>query len=68
MTSQASSTPSLAQQLHCMLHPTEGDRYKAYFKEELWSLEEFSSLMAGTIPNGFVGKKIFVNQAIRPSS
>ena len=41
--------------LYRSLYPTEDDRYKAYFKEELWSLEEFACLMAGTIPEVYQG-------------
>ncbi len=50
MIDQAPSSLPLAERFQRILYPTEDDRYKAYFKEEWWSLEEFTCLMAGTIP------------------
>ncbi len=41
--------------LYRSLFPTEEDRYKGYFKEDWWSLEEFACLMAGTIPEVYQG-------------
>lgn len=41
--------------LYRSFHPTEDDRYKAYFKEDWWSIEEFACLMAGTIPEVYQG-------------
>jgi hypothetical protein len=36
---------SLGGMLYRSLFPTEEDRYKAYFEEDWWSLEEFACLM-----------------------
>lgn len=41
------------------LHPTEDDRYNAYFKEDWWLLEEFACLMVGMIPE--VYQALFLN-------
>lgn len=58
MTDQTSSTGDLASQLYRSLFPTEDDQYKNLCKRDLWTLQEFSCLMAGTIPE--VTQGVFV--------